>query len=90
MEKGSEQPKKHTLMQTARQKAVISGVLRVNSFDEQLISLATDCGEMTVEGEGLHVGVLDIERGAVELEGLIHAVYYSEAAPQRRRRGIFR
>ena len=51
MEKGSEQPKKHTLLQTARQKAVISGVLRVNSFDEQLVSLATDCGEMTVEGE---------------------------------------
>ena len=85
-EKGAEQAKKHTLTQTARAHARITGVCRVISFDEQAVCLVTDCGEMTVEGEELHVGVLDIERGVVEIDGQISGVLYSDSAPQRRGR----
>ena len=83
-QKGTEQAKKHTLCQTARQRLKITGVCDVQSFDEQCVVLMTDCGEMTVVGEGLHVDVLDMESGNVELEGKINGLDYNDAAAQKR------
>jgi sporulation protein YabP len=84
VEKASQQEKKHTLSVLARGRASITGVVRVDSFDEHTVILETDCGEMTLEGEDLHVGALDIDRGEIEVTGRICAVVYSDAAPTRR------
>lgn len=60
-----------------RTKMSISGVTEVISFDETAVDLKTVCGELCVEGEGLHIGVLDTERGVVSLEGsTIDGIYY--------------
>lgn len=60
-----------------RTKMSISGVTEVISFDETAVDLKTVCGELCVEGEGLHIGVLDTERGIVTLEGrTIDGIYY--------------
>ncbi len=80
----TENQKKHTLVIGARESAEIGGVCEVESFDEQAVVLKTDCGELTLEGEGLHVGTLDIARGIVAVSGQINALYYSNGAPQRR------
>ena len=84
MEKGNEQEKKHALSMGVRRHISISGVTEVESFDEQTVILSTDCGEMTLEGEGLHIGTLDIARGVVEVDGKINGLYYSDSAPVRR------
>ena len=47
----------------------ISGVCEVISFVEHAVNLRTVCGDLAIEGEGLHIGVLDTERGMVALEG---------------------
>ena len=78
------QSKKHALSLTARERASITGVMQVDSFDERMVTLKTDCGELTVEGEGLHVGALDIAKGEIEITGHICAVCYADAAPQKR------
>lgn len=83
-DKALQDSKKHTLSLLARAKASIAGVVQVDSFDEHCVILKTDCGEMTVEGEALHVGALDIDRGELEVTGHICAVYYSDAAPTKR------
>ncbi|MBO5355547.1 MAG: sporulation protein YabP [Clostridia bacterium] len=83
-EKGNEQEKKHALSMGARRHISISGVTEVESFDEQTVILSTDCGEMTLEGEGLHIGTLDIARGVVEVDGKVNGLYYSDSAPARR------
>lgn len=85
----STERKKHTLQLTARQRLCLAGVTDVRSFDEEQIELLTDCGSLTVEGEGLHIGTLDIAGGAVEVQGNVCALYYSDVAPggrERRRR----
>ena len=69
----------HTLSVTARKSATLTGVQEVQSFDERCVILKTDCGDMTVEGEDLRVGTLDVERGIVALTGRICALYYSDA-----------
>ena len=83
-DKSMQESKKHALSVVARGQASISGVTEVDSFDEHGVILKTDCGEMTVEGEELHVGALDIARGEVEITGRICAIYYSDAAPVKR------
>ncbi len=83
-EKATQENKKHTLSLLARGQASIAGVTQVDSFDEHLVVLKTDCGEMTVEGEALHVGALDIARGEIEITGHVCAIYYSDAAPTKR------
>ena len=75
---------KHTVALTARKSAVLTGVCDVQSFDERVVMLKTDCGELCVEGEELRVGTLDTEKGVVELTGRICALYYSDAMPAKK------
>ena len=84
-ENGAKQEKKHTLQLTGREHAGISGVSEVESFDDTMVRLITDCGDLTVEGEGLRVNVLDVGRGLVEIGGLVCGLYYSESGTERRR-----
>lgn len=66
----------------------INGVRDVDSFDEGSIIMNTELGEMTVEGSGLKIGVLDTDRGVVTLEGKIDAIFYSSDEAQVKR-GLF-
>ena len=76
--------KEHVLHTEARQGAHIEGVRGVVSFDEQSVVLQTECGELVVEGEGLHVSTLDMARGVVALTGRVSAFLYAdEAAPKK-------
>ena len=84
-EKTTGETPKHALTLTARNRAEISGVTEVESFDEHGVVLVTDCGEMTIEGESLRVGTLDIARGVVEVTGTVGGIFYRDAAPERRR-----
>ena len=83
-DRNTKQNKTHTLLVQGRECAEITGVLDVDSFDEHCVILTTDCGEMTLEGEELRVGALDISKGELAVKGRISAVYYSDAAPAKR------
>ena len=80
------QNKKHTLSLDGRSRMQITGVGDVQSFDEQSVVLTTDCGELSVEGDGLHVSTLDIARGLVDIDGRISLIAYSDATPARKSR----
>ena len=56
----------------------LTGVKEVKGFDEENVSLSTTCGAMTVEGEGLHITLLDLEHGNVTVEGHLSALYYTK------------
>lgn len=74
----------HSVKLAARRKTEIGGVEEVESFDEGCVVLHTSCGEMTIEGEGLHVGTLDMERGVVVVDGKVNGIYYTDGAPPKR------
>ena len=65
----------------------LTGVAEVESFDEGGVVLRTHCGILTVEGEGLHIGRLDLERGECHVDGHISALFWSAA---REKQGLFR
>ena len=68
----------HKLQLVDRQKLTMSGVTEVVSFDEKLVLLTTEYGGLSVEGENLRIGTLDVDRGDVRLGGKINGVYYYE------------
>ena len=82
---GQNERQPHEIRVGMRKDMNVTGVKEVISFDEECVVLRSGCGEMTVEGSGLHVGVLDTDRGVVTLSGKIDAIYYTDERPNERR-----
>ena len=59
-----------------RKKASISGVVDIDSFDEQSVILYTSLGMLTVKGYGLHINRLNVETGEVVIEGDMDSFVY--------------
>ncbi len=78
----------HGFSSSGREGIDIGGVLNVVSFDDRGVVLETSSGSMAVEGEGLHITVLNITDGRVSVEGRINGVYYFEER-QKSKRGLF-
>lgn len=74
----TQQKRKHDVILKSRKNLSIDGVEDVISFDEFQVVLITSCGEMTVEGAGLHISVLELDSGIVELDGNIEGIFYSD------------
>ena len=70
----------HGLTLEGRSRAVVSGVSELTSFNEQMVVLMTSEGALTILGEGLHVGRLNLEEGQLSVDGTIHALEYDERA----------
>lgn len=56
----------------------VDGVLFVERFEENGLSLSTVMGELNVEGEGLKIEGFCKENGIVEISGKIYGMYYAE------------
>lgn len=68
----------HSLRWEQRKNGKLTGVKDVISFDEKEIQAETTMGILTVTGEGLQVKQLSVEKGEMEIEGVIHKLSYSE------------
>lgn len=68
----------HSLIMQDRRNLSVSGVLDVDSFDEQMIVLFTEQGELTIKGSDLHINKLSVDTGELSVEGYIDSLYYSE------------
>ena len=78
----------HSFSSSGRDGIAVSGVTDVVSFDDRGVVMETACGSMAVEGEGLHITVLNIGDGRVNIEGKINGVYYFDNTPKPKR-GLF-
>jgi sporulation protein YabP len=79
----------HSFFSRERNGIKIDGVNDVISFDEGGAVFLTACGNMAIEGEELHVTVLNIANGIVELSGKINGLYYFDDKPPIKK-GLFR
>ncbi len=70
----------HHVIMEEREKMTVSGVLDIDSFDDQTIVAYTDLGEMLVKGTALHLSRIDLESGELAVEGKINSISYSEQA----------
>lgn len=60
----------------SRDNLTIFGVTEILNFDEKSVSLKTTCGEMAIDGDNIHIDILNIEKGEVAMRGKINGVNY--------------
>ncbi|MBM6829859.1 sporulation protein YabP [Anaerotignum lactatifermentans] len=75
---------RHSVVVEERERLRVGGVLDVPHFDEESIVLETECGRLTIHGEGLRIGKLNLEEGEFAAEGQIDAVTYAEGGAEGR------
>ena len=68
----------HTLEMENREKIRLTGVSDVSGFDENVVVLMTDMGELSSRGEALHIDRIDLEAGILELRGRVNELSYEE------------
>ena len=62
-----------------RQRAELSGIREVESFDDSGVSLRSSAGDVSVEGEELKIDSFSMESGRVVITGKINGIYYTDA-----------
>lgn len=73
----------HNAIIEGREKLSITGVLDVESFDENEIIAETTRGAMIINGEDLRIEKLSIETGDAVVEGLVCCIEYSDKRGQK-------
>lgn len=76
----------HSLQLDNRQRAVITGVEDVDSFNEQMIVLMTSAGAMTLTGDQLHIAKLNLDDGQLLVEGQVYALEYDDRGKSGKKR----
>jgi len=71
----------HHVILEERSTLAVSGVLDIDSFDEQTIVAYTDLGELLLKGSGLHINRIDLESGDLAVEGKINSISYTDHVP---------
>ena len=74
--------KHHSLLAQDRRTMTVHGVTDVISFDENGVFLVTTCGQLNLEGNDLHVNVLNTEDGIVEVTGRLNGLLYYDSPTQ--------
>ena len=80
-ERNREMP--HTVIMEGREKLSVSGVVDVQSFDEEQVLLETVRGMLVVRGQGLHVERLQLEAGELIVQGEIGLMEYDDSVQPR-------
>ena len=73
----------HNIIMENRRQLTITGVMDIDSFDENSVILFTDLGELTIKGEALHINRIDVDSGDLLMEGEIEQLYYTDNQPQK-------
>lgn len=79
----------HIVNLNERKSIVITGVKKIESFDNEEFLLNTNLGVMLIKGEGLEMIKLDTLEGNVSIKGRINALSYLEEGTHSKENGIF-
>ena len=71
----------HNIVLYNKKQMTVSGVIRVDNFNENIIVLITESGQMTVEGQNLHISKLSLETGDMNIDGEVAGLFYADDAP---------
>ena len=68
----------HSININERNGIYITGVLKIDSFDDEEFLLETNMGYLAIKGENLELIRLDTKDGVVSIKGLIISMSYIE------------
>ena len=68
----------HNLILKERKSLNVSGVLDVDSFDDNTVVAYTDMGELTIKGRDLHISKINLDSGDLVLDGEVNLLEYTD------------
>ncbi len=77
-EKKITKPKNQTVLLENREKLSVTGVIDVESFNDQNIIAVTDLGILIIRGAELHINKLNLESNELVIDGDIYSLEYSD------------
>ena len=78
----------HNIVLNDRKNLSVTGVGEVLGCDEEVMTVKTSNGELTITGSGLHIGSFNRGTGELKVDGRIKELIYSDAQP--RQSGFFK
>ena len=75
----------HQLNLRDRKTGMMTGIVDVISFDSQQILLETTQGMLMIKGKELHVSRLCLEKGEVDIEGMMDSLVYTDGGTYARK-----
>lgn len=80
----------HSINLVERKNLLITGVKKIEHFDEEQFFMETVQGYLTVKGESLELIKLDTMQGNVTIKGIVHNISYLEEHTKKdKESGIF-
>lgn len=79
----------HSVSITERKNIIITGVKKIDSFDEEEFFLETTMGNLSLKGMGLEIIKLDTYQGNVSIKGKIDSISYTESDGKEKDGGLF-
>lgn len=78
----------HNISITERQNIQISGVTKIDSFDNEEFLLETTLGPLGIKGKDLEIIKLDTYEGKIVIKGIIDAFSYFETAKAKKENSV--
>lgn len=72
----------HIIKLNERKNIIISGIKKINNFDEKEFSIDTIMGGIIIKGENLEMIKLDTIEGNVSIKGKINSFSYTDNNPK--------
>lgn len=78
----------HSIVLNSRKDLSVTGVQEVIGCDEEVMTVRTSMGELTITGLRLHIGSFNRGTGELKIDGRIDELMYADAEPEQR--GFFK
>ena len=78
----------HNINITSRKNINISGVKKIDNFDENEFLLETNMGYLLIKGAGLEIIKLDTYQGDVAIKGKIDSLSYTESTNKKQKESV--
>ena len=79
----------HGISLAERKNVVVTGVKRIESFDNQEFLMDTTLGFLSIKGEGLEIIKLDTYQGNVSIKGRVDSFTYMDTGIKKTREESF-
>lgn len=79
----------HNITMNDRKNIMMSGVKKIDSFDNEEFLMDTSLGYLVMKGEELEIIKLDTYQGNVSIKGKINSLTYMDAKQEKKEDGVF-
>ena len=79
----------HGITITERKNIIITGVKKIENFDEEEFLMDTTLGFLNIKGKELEIIKLDTYQGNVSIKGIIDSLVYTDVGMQKNKEETF-